>query len=118
MGTPPFLPSGQQGGDSAAQLLQQILKMTTPQSQGGQGPVGIPGAAVPPPQPNIRFDPSGAPQGGIQTAGPRPSMPVPPTGSQGLGKFTSKGEARNAGLTSLGNSLSGIFAAVEGKEHA
>ena len=123
MGTPPFLPGQGQGnaGNDAQVLMQQIMKMiggaAQPSPQGG-GPTGVPGAVVPPPAPNIRFDPSGAPGSPIQTAGPRPAMQIPQTGNQSLGKFTSKGEARNAGLVSLGNSLSGIFSAVEAKDHA
>lgn len=107
----------QQGTDTSAQLMQQILAAVSGMGKSG-GTGGVPGASLPPPSPNIRFDPSGAPGGGFSTAGPRPTMPTPPTGSQSLGKFTSKGEATNAGLVSLGNSLSGLFGAVEAKEHA
>src|SRR5437016_1896006 len=76
---------------------------------GGSGPVS--------PSPTITFNPTG---GGTSLAhGPAPERPgIPRTGGESLGSFRSQTQATNAGLVSLGNSLSGIFSSIEQKEHA
>src|SRR6266576_3116209 len=76
---------------------------------GGSGPVS--------PSLTITFNPTG---GGTSLAhGPAPERPgIPRTGGESLGSFRSQTQATNAGLVSLGNSLSGIFSSIEQKEHA
>jgi len=104
--------------DAINKMLQGVGQMAgaggTPS---GGGPVTTPGSGPVSPTPNMSFDPRGG-SGPIQTAPPRPAIGVPPTGSQSIGHFASRGEATNAGLVSLGNSLSGIFNTIGEKEHA
>ena len=113
---------GQVPKDNAAQIIQAIQQMlgsvgkATGATEGGTSP--IPGQIPPGPTPTIRFDPSGAGRGPITTAGPVQRPQMPQTGSQGLGEYGTRTGAVNAGLTSLGNSLTGIFNTVEQKEHA
>lgn len=98
------------------QMLQSVGKATS--QEGGQpGGTVVKGNPMPSPSPTITFNPTGAP-GGIQTAPPRQTSPVPATGSESIGHFANRGEATNAGLVSLGNSLSGMFNAIGQKEHA
>jgi hypothetical protein len=115
--------SGQTQAADAKQIMTAIAKMlqgvqgqTQPPQDSGQSMV--PGQKPPAPAPNILFNPSGS-GGGIQLTPNRPqALQIPPTGSQGIGSFENKRGAVNAGLTSLGNSLSGMFGAIEEKEQA
>lgn len=100
-------------------LIQNAFPSVQPPSGGGGGGTSfLPGSVAPGPGPNINFNPLGGPGGPIQTAPPRQGGGVPATGSQSIGNFKDRGTATNAGLVSLGNSLSGIFNAVGQKEHA
>lgn len=101
-------------------LQQQFQAIESAKSGGGQGgpgsPMVTPGFAPPPPGPNIGFSTAGASSGPLPHTGPPPPQGVPRTGSESIGNFSSKTAATNAGLVSLGNSLSQMFGAIEGKE--
>jgi hypothetical protein len=100
------------------QAIQQMLAgITQATSKTSGGPVNAP-STTPAPSPNISFNPSGA--GSSMPISPNrpPATQIPQTGSQGIGEYATKRGALNAGLTSLGNSLSGMFGAIEQKEQA
>jgi hypothetical protein len=98
-------------------LMQNVAKVAQPGGQAPQGGMLAPGNVPPIPGSNISFNPGGAPGSPLTHAPPRPAGGVPPTGSQSIGHFANRGEATNAGLVSLGNSLTGLFGAAEEKEH-
>jgi hypothetical protein len=113
---------GSPGMDSKT-ALAAISKMLSTMGQGQPGgqaqqPGVVPGHAPPIPGSTISFNPSGSPGTPLSHAQAPPSMQVPPTGSQSIGHFANRGEATNAGLVSLGNSLTGLFGAAEEKAHA
>src|SRR6266404_2139713 len=110
-----------QNNDQSAQIMQSIMKML--QSVGGAtgatsggGPTVQPGTTPPPPQSTIQFDPHRGGSSPISTAPPRPYTPMPQT--EQTGEQSTRSGQVNAGLTSLGNSLSGIFNTIGQKEHA
>jgi hypothetical protein len=107
--------------DDSAQIIKAIQTMLSnvgQQTGGAGGGSPLPGGSgAVSPQPTITFNPSGA--GTSLEHAPAPQRPsVPRTGSESIGDFRSQTQATNAGLVSLGNSLSGMFGAVEQKEHA
>ena len=111
------MPNGQATSNDAAKIMQAIQAMLSGVGQatgatgGAERPAIVPGVTPPAPGATIRFDPRvGAPP--ITTAGPVPRPALPRTGTESIGDFQSHGAAVNAGLISLGNSLSGIFSAI------
>ena len=110
-----------QNNDQSAQIMQSIMKMlqsvgsATGATSGG-GPIVQPGTTPPPPQSTIQFDPHRGGSSPISTAPPRPYTPMPQT--EQTGEQSTRSGQVNAGLTSLGNSLSGIFNTIGQKEHA
>lgn len=102
-------------------IIQSIQKMleglgTATGATASEG-LSLPrGSAPVSPTPNITFDPRVGVS--IQTAQPRPSVAMPRTGGESIGDFRSKTQATNAGLVSLGNSLSEMFNAAGAREHA
>jgi hypothetical protein len=113
--------SGQQSNpaDAAAIMtaIQKMLQGVQSQTQ-DQRPDMIPGQKPPGPTPNIQFNTGGSGSPISITPNRPQATQIPPTGSQGIGSFENKRGAVNAGLTSLGNSLSGMFGAIEQKEQA
>ncbi len=105
-----------QDAQKITQAIQQMLAgVQKPASEAG---MVLPPSTVPPPSTNIQFNPSGSGTS-LPVSPSRPqATQIPPTGSQGIGEFATKRGALNAGLTSLGNSLSGMFGAIEQKEQA
>src|SRR6266404_4541265 len=107
--------------DDSAKIMQAIQQMlsgvgkVTGATGGGGSPVQ-PGTTPPPPQATIQFRPGGGGSGPIQTAPLRPYTPMPQT--EQTGEQSTRSGQVNAGLTSLGNSLSGIFNTIGQKEHA
>lgn len=100
-------------------MVQGMLSQFQSKGQpGGGGTSFLPGTVAPGPSANINFNPLGSPGGPIQTAPPRPPMGIPPSGGESIGNFKDRTTTTNAGLVSLGNSLSGIFNTLGQKEHA
>jgi hypothetical protein len=115
------MPNDQDSGDSQ-QLLKAIQTMLSGAGQiagagGGPSSPGTPGTVAPGPTPNISFNPLQGGGGPIQTAPPRPVGPAPQTGSQSIRNSGDRTATTNAGLVSLGNSLSSMFSSVGQKEH-
>lgn len=106
---------GQGAADIAKAIQQMLAGVQKPASEAG---MVLPPSTVPPPSTNIQFNPSGSGTS-LPVSPSRPqATQIPPTGSQGIGEFATKRGSLNAGLTSLGNSLSGMFGAIEQKEQA
>jgi hypothetical protein len=102
-----------------SKMLSTLGKGQSDQPGGQAGQPGfVPGNVPPIPGSTISFNPSGSPGAPLMHAPAPPSGQVPPTGSQSIGHFANRGEATNAGLVSLGNSLTGLFGAAEEKAHA
>jgi len=114
------MPPQQQTSDDSAKIMQAIQKMLSGVRQmtgaGGGGSPVQPGTTPPPPGATIQFRPGGGGSGPITTAPPRPYTPMPMT--EQTGEQSTRSGQVNAGLTSLGNSLSGIFNTIGQKEHA
>ena len=117
---------GNNPGADTQQILAAIQKMLSGVGQAtgqGQGPatgspIVSPQRLGPTPQSTISFNPGGASNPAIQTSQARPTPTVPQTGSQSIGNFATRKESLNAGLVSLGNSLTGLFSAAEQKVQA
>lgn len=111
--------SPQQKTKGAEEILTAISNMLTGlQEATNKPPSPLPQGTGPvSPTPTISFDPRGSATA-LPTGAP-PSRPqFPMTGSQSIGSFPTKTAATNAGLVSLGNSLTGLFNTIEQKEHA
>lgn len=106
---------------NAAEIMNAIQKMlssvgTATGSTGGGSPLPQGSGAVSP-SPTITFNPSGS--GTSLQHGQAPQRPqMERTGSESIGDFHSRGQATNAGMVSLGNSLSEMFSHAEQKDHA
>jgi len=114
------VPGQGDSGDSAKimQAIQQMLAGvgTATGATGGAKPAVQPGTTPATPQSTIQFDPRRGGSSPISTAPPRPYTPVPATAQ--VGEQSTRSGQVTAGLTSLGNSLSGLFNTLGQKEHA
>jgi len=109
---------GQDQGQNIMQAIQDMYQRAASNATSG-GPAATPTytpGSVAPLTP-INFNPTGAPGAPISVARPAALPPPVQTGSQSIGAFGNKREAVNAGLVSLGNSLSSLFGRAEQKEH-
>jgi len=113
--------TSQGGSQNEVQQLMASIQQVYQRAAGQANPAGsqpnfTPGQ-VNPLTPTITFNPQGAPGQPMSYVKPSPYPSNSPTGSQSIGGFGNKREAVNAGLVSLGNSLSSLFGAAEQKEH-
>ena len=116
-------PTGQPPqGQQAAQMLAAIMQLMGQKGGSGQPSGGTgtgfataPQLATPPP---IRYNPTGAPNAGIQTAPPPAFVPMQPSGNVSVGDFATKGAATNAGLVSIGQNISALVNKTEERQHA
>src|SRR5947207_8385483 len=111
------VPGQNKDSTDAATIMHAIQQMlgSVGSATGSTGGGGSPlpgGSGAVSPQPTITFNPSGG--GTAISHAPPPQRPqAPRTGGESLGDFRSQTQATNAGLVSLGNSLSGIFSTIE-----
>jgi hypothetical protein len=95
--------------------IQTMLGNLGKQSDSGAGPIVQPGTTPPTAQPTIQFDPSRAGGGAVSAPPPRPYTPMPQT--QQTGEQSTRSGQLNAGMTELGNTLTGMFNKVSQDQH-
>lgn len=101
---------------SKPQDISAIINAITQAFSGAQQMKSTPqGQIVPEKSPQFNMSPpsaSGAQTPPLNFAPPAASVPTPQTGSQSIGDFRTRSAARNAGMVSLGNSITGIVNSV------